>query len=176
MLKSGRRRKPDAIKAREGNPGRRPLRAPRKTTKPAAAHPPRCPQWFSKPARQEWRRLAAELHRAGLLSEETKALFVGYCTAWARVQEIEERIANLDPVQLTQINGQGTEIANPLLKMADQAHQTMRRYANDMGLTPQMRQHLLGESTKQAAPVVSEDEAFLRRPRLKVVGDGAKAS
>ena len=67
--------KPTALKILQGNPGRRPLN--KREPKPKKSL--RCPAGLSPRARTEWRRLAPELFRLGLLTMADQVIFAMYC-------------------------------------------------------------------------------------------------
>jgi phage terminase small subunit len=62
----GRRPKPTALKEMLGNPGKRPLN--RNEPKPVQAMPT-CPAHLSSTAKTERKRLAAQLHTLGILTQ-----------------------------------------------------------------------------------------------------------
>jgi phage terminase small subunit len=68
----GKRRKSTHLKLLEGNPSKRALNKAEPRFDPGV----RCPQWLDKDAKGEWRRLAPQLKRQGLL---TKGDFVLFC-------------------------------------------------------------------------------------------------
>ncbi|MEE8551357.1 MAG: phage terminase small subunit P27 family, partial [Gemmatimonadota bacterium] len=68
------------LKALEGNPGKRPLKVNNAKARSAA---PDCPDWLSAEAKAEWKRLAPELERLGLLTLLDRAAFSGYCQSYA---------------------------------------------------------------------------------------------
>lgn len=76
----GRRPKPTALKVLEGNPGKRPLN--RREPQPLRSIPT-CPAHLSPTAKGEWKRLAGQLHRLGILSQLDRAALAAYCQATA---------------------------------------------------------------------------------------------
>jgi P27 family predicted phage terminase small subunit len=52
----------------------------------------RCPAHLGPVARKEWRRLAASLHKLGILTVADRAAFAAYCQAWDRWVEAEEQL------------------------------------------------------------------------------------
>ena len=44
---------------------------------------PNPPTWLSAEARAEWKRVAPELIRVGVLARVDRAILVGYCESWA---------------------------------------------------------------------------------------------
>ena len=87
MAQRGRKPKPTAVKVLEGNPGKRGLNAGEPKPEKKA---PRCPAWLEAEAKKEWKRMAKQMERLGILTEIDMAAFAGYCQAYARWKEAEE--------------------------------------------------------------------------------------
>ena len=77
-MAQGRKPKPTAIKALEGNPGKRELNKNEPKPKKKA---PACPKWLDDEAKKEWRRLSKQLEELGILTEVDMTAFAGYCQA-----------------------------------------------------------------------------------------------
>ena len=144
-----------SLKLLQGNPGKRPLKKARAA--PAASNVT-CPEWLSPSAKAEWRRVAPELQRMGLLTSLDRAVLTGYCEHFARW---------VDSTRFLQENGthyltpRGQVREWPQVNMAKQASQSMRTFANELGLSPNSRARLnVGEP-----PIENDDEfeRFLRR-------------
>lgn len=54
--------------------------------------PPKCPAWLPKQAKLEWRKLAPELSRLGLLTLVDEGALAGYCAAYAALRKAQETI------------------------------------------------------------------------------------
>ena len=80
-MQSGRKPKPTAVKALEGNPGKRSLNTGEPKPEKKA---PRCPAWLEGEAKKEWKRMAGQMEKLGILTEIDMAAFAGYCQAYAR--------------------------------------------------------------------------------------------
>ncbi|MDE6318892.1 MAG: P27 family phage terminase small subunit, partial [Lachnospiraceae bacterium] len=78
MAQSGRKPKPTAVKALEGNPGKRSLKTGEPKPEKKA---PRCPAWLEGEAKKEWKRMAGQKEKLGILTEIDMAAFAGYCQA-----------------------------------------------------------------------------------------------
>jgi len=87
----GRRPKPTRMKALTGNPGKRPLNVHEPRPEPAA---PDCPPELSPVARQEWKRLTAELVKLNLITHLDRGALATYCGAYALWAETMEQIQN----------------------------------------------------------------------------------
>lgn len=70
--------KPSALRALEGNPGRRNRSEPR----PTPAAPPR-PAWLCPVGAAKWDQLVPELSRLGLLTLVDGDVLAAYCQTWA---------------------------------------------------------------------------------------------
>ena len=146
MATRGRKPTPTAIKELEGNPGKRELN--RKEPKPAKKAPA-CPKWLAAEAKKEWRRLAKTMEAMGVLTEVDMAAFAGYCQAYARWKEAEERITDRGLVIRTP-SGYPQQV--PYISIAQQYLRLMNQFAEQFGLTPAARRRIIaaGESADAA--------------------------
>ena len=142
MAQRGRKPKPTALKALEGNPGKRPLNG----AEPAPAHKaPRCPSWLEAEAKREWKRMGRILEQMGLLTEMDMAAFAGYCQAYARWKEAEEFISQHGTMVRTP-NGYLQQV--PQVSIAQTNMKIMLRFCEQFGLTPSARSRIIaGEGT-----------------------------
>jgi phage terminase small subunit len=88
----GRKPTPTHLKLVRGNPGRRPLN--RAEPKPAAGMPT-APAHLSTEAKTEWRRVAPELYRLGILTRLDRSALAAYCQCYGRWRQAEEAITTL---------------------------------------------------------------------------------
>ena len=146
MATRGRKPTPTAIKELEGNPGKRELN--KKEPKPAKKAPA-CPKWLAAEAKKEWRRLAKTMEAMGVLTEVDMAAFAGYCQAYARWKEAEERITDRGLVIRTP-SGYPQQV--PYISIAQQYLRLMNQFAEQFGLTPAARSRIIaaGESADTA--------------------------
>jgi P27 family predicted phage terminase small subunit len=90
----GRKAKPPELKLLSGNPGHRPIDLD------AGIHPPveipKCPAHLSTEAKTEWKRLAPQLERLGLITSLDLAAFAMYCQSYGRWVFAEKRIRELN--------------------------------------------------------------------------------
>jgi P27 family predicted phage terminase small subunit len=137
MATRGRKPTPSAIKALEGNPGKRALneREPRPEKKA-----PSCPKWLEPEAKKEWRRLAKKMEALGVLTEVDMAAFAGYCQAYARWKQAEERITDRGLVIRTP-SGYPQQV--PYISIAQQYLRLMNQFAEQFGLTPAARSRII---------------------------------
>jgi len=147
--------KPDRLKVLAGNPGKRPLK--KAQAKPAAKGPT-CPDWLSPEAKAEWRRLAPELVRRGLLTLLDRAAFAAYCQSYAHWQQCQRVVVKEGPLYLA-ANGRLRE--RPEVALARKYGQLVRAFAVEFGLTPNARSRL--SIDEPPAEEDSEFERWLRR-------------
>ena len=123
---------PFVVAKLKGFPGKRSKRAP---IEPAML--PKCPEapeWLHEYAKQEWWRVAPELHVLGLLSSVDSACLGAYCSSYAMWRQASEVLNGL--VFTTQA---GDPRRSPLIKVIRDAAANMVRYAGEFGLTPVAR-------------------------------------
>ena len=95
---------------------------------------PEPPDFLSLEAATEWRRLAPELIRLGLLTGLDLAVFSAYCAAWGRWAEAERLIAEVGTLTVT--SARGHETPHPLLRLSSAAANDALRFGSEFGLTP----------------------------------------
>jgi P27 family predicted phage terminase small subunit len=158
----GHNRKPTWLKVLQGNPGRRPLHLEGEPQPRVAL--PRCPPQLGDAAKAEWKRIAPQLYKLGLLTLIDRAALTGYCAAYGTFIEAEAalRQAGLDEA-----------IERVLRKISCSSLAMMHRYATEFGMTPASRTRVRAA----ALPTTGElpaDEAFLRQ-RLYLIDQGEGA-
>jgi phage terminase small subunit len=77
----GRKPKPTHLKLVTGNPGKRKLNASEPMPAPALPEPP---FHLGEEARTEWKRVAEDLYRLGVLTEIDRVVLAAYCQAYGR--------------------------------------------------------------------------------------------
>ena len=153
MAVRGRKPTPTAIKELEGNPGKRKLND--REPKPEKKAPP-CPKWLEPEDKKEWRRLAKQMERIGILTEVDMAAFAGYCQAYARWKEAEEFISQHGTIVRTP-SGYWQQV--PQVSIAQTYLKVMQKFAEQFGLTPASRSRIVAESNGN--PLEDELEALL---------------
>src|SRR5262245_9506007 len=108
---------PTTLKILRGNPGKR--RVNRAEPQFKIEPLPEPPGFLDKLAKQEWRRVALELHQLGLLTVADRNAFAAYCQAYARWVRAEEALLVNGAMQLT-LHSEKTKgaIYNPTLGIA----------------------------------------------------------
>ena len=115
----------------------------RKPPEPARTEQcPEPPEHLTGHAREAWLRLAPELHRLNLLTVLDVGAFSAYCWAYARWQQAEEALQRSG--ELTIKTAEGHPRVNPLVRIASQAMDDMRRIGAEFGLSPNARSRLSG--------------------------------
>jgi P27 family predicted phage terminase small subunit len=133
----GRRPKPTALKLIDGNPGRRPLNL--HEPKPDRAIPT-CPAHLMPTARAEWKRLAHELDRLGILSNLDRAALAAYCQAYGRWVEAERKLKETPTLLRTP---SGYVQPSPYLAIANRQMELMHRFMAELGLSPASRSRVV---------------------------------
>lgn len=138
MMKPGPPKKPTALKVLEGNPGKRPL--PKNEPKPVPIAP-KCPTWLHKDAKKEWKRIAPQLERLGLLTQIDMAALAGYCESWAQYKKAVEFLHKHDDVYpILDDDGEVKYLQQvPQVSIANNALKNIRAFAAAFGLTPAAR-------------------------------------
>lgn len=149
----GRRPTPSAIKALNGNPGKRAIN--KNEPKPATTMP-ECPDHLDDEAKREWDRISKELHAAGLLTTIDRAALATYCTAWSRWVDAENQLRKHGAVVKSP---SGYPIQNPYLSIANKAMTLMQKALVEFGMTPSSRSRI---STEPSGEATDEIEAFLK--------------
>lgn len=147
--KQGRKPKPTALKRLEGNPGKRPLPDEPHISSTGLT----CPAHLSATARREWRRIVPELQAIGLLTNVDRAALAAYCQAYGRWVEAEKVLR--DKGLLHKAKG-GNVVKSPMLSIANNALEQMRRFLTEFGLTPVSRARLYTAPTKAAKDPMEE--------------------
>jgi P27 family predicted phage terminase small subunit len=148
----GRKPKPTAVKALQGNPGRRPLNK----AEPKVDGATTAPRWLDKVGKQEWRRLAPKLQRLGLLTPADRALFAAYCRAYSRLVHADRFLRRQE--SLVYATPSGSIKPWPQEAIANQAVETMRKIATEFGFTPSSRSRITLEDREASK---SKAAAFL---------------
>jgi P27 family predicted phage terminase small subunit len=118
-----------------GNPGKRPIG--KGELRPTSA--PECPEppaFLDEYSAAEWRRVAPELWRLGLLTVLDHMTLAVYAVTYGRWRQCEELLAGADLV----VEGSAENmVVNPILKVAVQAARDVIRFGSEFGLTPAAR-------------------------------------
>jgi P27 family predicted phage terminase small subunit len=162
----GRKPKPTALKRLSGNPGKRGYNHDEPVPPDGL---PDCPAHLSFDAREEWHRLAATLHRMGILTTVDRAALAAYCQAWGRWVEAEEKLQG-SPTLLKSPSGYVQQ--NPWLSIANKQLEIMGRYMAELGLTPASRSRVqvVGGVVDQPSLQVTFRTVYETEPEEVVAG------
>ena len=124
---------------------------------PIPPEPPEPPAFLSPTAKDEWWRIAGELHNLGLLTLLDVMPLAAYCAAAGRFADAERMLgemAECDPVTggLLIKAGTGTPMLNPILSVAYRSASDMVRFSGEFGLSPAARTRIRSSVAGQVAP------------------------
>ena len=89
MAIPGAKPKPTALKLLEGNPGKRPTN---KNEPRPKVFVPKPPAHLTDAALLEWKRVSEQLAMLGILTTLDRAVLAGYCQAYGRWSEAEQKL------------------------------------------------------------------------------------
>lgn len=137
--------KPTRLKVLEGNPGKRAL--PKNEPKPQLGAP-EMPKWLPEDAKAEWRRVAPELARLGLLTMIDGSSLAAYCEAFARWKRAVEQYNEEGQTFRTEA---GYLAQHPAVGIANKAMGEMLKFGREFGLTPSSRGRMSLPGEQEAA-------------------------
>lgn len=148
--RSGRQRRPAALRKREGD---RSKVGARKFVEQLAAEPrgigmPQMSEHLSPEAARLWRDVVAALP-AGLLSGADCCLLEIFCCEWQTFREADRDIQRRGLL----VRSRAGRIRNPSLAIRDQAARLMFTVGAAIGLSPASRARLIAPSTADADPL-----------------------
>lgn len=146
---AGRKPKPIALRVLEGNPGHRPIPA----DSPEPELPAECPEplsYLSRMAKIEWRRVAPELYRLGLLKGLDVQPLAIYCQAYADLRKAQE-VLNKDGLTYIHVNKAGEEnlTVRPEHYIVQACMKQIKAFCTEFGMTPSSRSRLSLPSEKK---------------------------
>lgn len=163
----GRKPKPSRLKLIEGNTGKRPLNAGEPYPQ---AGVPTCPAHLNPSAKAEWKRLAHEMHRLGILTNLDRAALAAYCQAYGRWVEAEKKLKET-PLLIRLPSGYIQP--SPWLAIANKQVELMHKYLGDLGLSPVSRTRV--NTTTPPGPKPWRRSSGSRRGRAAVSEGSARA-
>jgi P27 family predicted phage terminase small subunit len=114
---------------------------------------PNCPAWLSKEAKSEWRRIANDLHDAGLLKYVDRAALAAYCEAYGRWQQAEKLVQEKGLLVKTK---NGNVIQSPAVGVANVAMRDMLKLLKEFGMTPVSRSRLPAKAGEKKEETLAE--------------------
>ena len=109
---------------------------------------PPAPDHLSRDALIEWGRVSNDLYALGLLTKMDRAALAAYCQAYGRWVDAEGQLA-ISGFTIETTNG--NVIQHPLVGIANQAMEHMRKFLIEFGLTPASRNKVSAKSEKKDA-------------------------
>lgn len=134
----GRIPNPTQLKVLSGNPGKRPIRTDEPKPVAASVDPP---PHLNGEALAEWKRLAPELSRLGLLTVADRPFLVVFVEAWAAYRVAAGILAEQGPL-VKSARDDGQYVKNPAAQVARDQADIMLRYGSRFGLSPADRVRL----------------------------------
>ena len=124
----------------EGNPGKRKLNL----NAPEPEGMPNCPTGLSRAAKNEWRRVARELHNLGLLTLVDRAALAVYCDAWEKWAQATEAL-DMHGLTMEYQNKAGATnvVSRPEVGIATKYAGIVKSFCAEFGLTPSSRCRLV---------------------------------
>lgn len=156
--RSGRKRKPTALRAAMGNPGHRPLPTNEPTPTPGV---PDAPASLRREEREVWDRVVPELKRMGVLSKMHREIIASYC----RAEALECRAAAALRKEGEVIKAPFGPKKNPWMDILDKAEKRKRAIAVEFGMTPSSQ----ARATKVIGGDGIEDEKEPDNPALRLL-------
>lgn len=150
--------KPTKLKQLEGNPGKRPLNASEPKPSDRLFYAPR---WMSDMAKREWRRIAPELRRLGLLTMVDLTALATCCEAFA---EWREALRVLAVEGYTYTTDSGYVGQHPMVAVKNKAALLMKALLCEFGMTPSSRSRLHIEPPTPEDPLLAH---IIARSRQK---------
>lgn len=140
----GRKPKPTNLKILYGNQGKRALNEDEPTPD---VEIPEVPPHLDEEAREEWSRIALELHTLRVLARVDRAALAAYCQAWSRWVKAEGIIAKTGEVLKSADTG--NFYRNPWLDVANRAMKQMHEFLVEFGMTPSSRSRIKVQPAKE---------------------------
>lgn len=146
----GRKAKPSALRAIDGNAGRRPVN---KNEFRPVAEAPDCPRHLKGEAKKEWVRVCAELAAYQMVSAMDRGALAMLCTQWGRYVEAEDMIAaaakdNPGSGGFSTVTSNGNAVHSIALMASNRAIELYHKLCSDFGLTPSSRVNLAPATTQ----------------------------
>lgn len=99
---------------------------------------PSMPRWLDREGRKQWRSLAPELAKVGLLTVLDGPAFAIYCCLWSDFRRLSEVIDREGMV----VEGRRGPVKHPLLPALHHAMDGVLTFSREFGLTPASRSRL----------------------------------
>jgi P27 family predicted phage terminase small subunit len=100
---------------------------------------PGCPTHLLPDAKKEWKRVAPQLEKLGLISQMDRAALAVYCQAYARWVQAEEKIKALGEAGLIEETPSGYKQIAVWLQISNRAVEQMHKFMCEFGMSPSSR-------------------------------------
>jgi len=148
-------KKPTVLHVLNGNPSK--IKDLGKNEPKPAPIAPKCPAFLSSDAKKEWKRIAPQLEKLGLLSQIDMTALAGYCESWAQWKEAVEFLHEFGTTYtLWERNDDGSIKMDvhgapvmryvqqfPQVSVANKALANIRAFCSEFGLTPSARSRII---------------------------------
>ena len=152
----GRKPTPTRLKLLRGE--KRPSRLNKNEPKPDPAIPD-CPDQLDDVSRREWKRVAAELYKLGLLTPLDRAALAVYCSSWALWRgACEELKTGSAVINVRDTNGNLRPRTSPWVAVRDSAAKRMLEAAREFGMSPSARSRISVREPEQEPDPFAEYE------------------
>ena len=145
MAKPGPKPQPTNLKLIRGNPGKRPLNTSEPTPDMQMPEPP---DGISAAALSQWRIVAPQLHKIGILSLLDATALEMYCVAYGNWRDAQEKIRKFGPLVKAKT---GFLQQSPYMQIANKAFDQMRAMISEFGMTPSSRSNISVPDDKEGA-------------------------
>lgn len=146
MGKRGPAPKPAAIKALEGNPGKRPSNP--NEPQPAALVNLKPPSFLPASAKREWKRVVMQLASLGLISDLDVMALAAYCNAYATWLDAIKKIKETGMLVRSP---NGYPMPSPYVKIQRDAQAEMMGWLKEFGMTPAARARVSSDGAETEA-------------------------
>lgn len=149
MALPGRPNKPDAVKALQGNPGKR-ARNTSQPKLPALDAAPPAPAWLGELGREKWAEVAGMLVRANVLTGGDLHNLEAFCIAYQNARDAE---ADIRKNGITTGSKRKGFRKNPAVTVLNEAVKQLRDFGALLGLDPSSRDRLHVPGAQPASTV-----------------------
>lgn len=144
MGKRGPAAKPSAIRALEGNPGKRTPSA--NEPKPDNLTNLKPPSFLPPSAKREWKRVVMQLANLGLISDLDVMALAAYCNAYATWLEAIKKVKETGMLVRSP---NGYAMPSPYIKIQRDAQAEMLSWLKEFGMTPAARVRVEGGDSSE---------------------------
>ncbi|MCG8004682.1 MAG: phage terminase small subunit P27 family [Candidatus Thiodiazotropha lotti] len=119
---------------------------------------PKAPAFLLPEAKKEWKRISVELEKHGLVTNLDRAALAGYCQAWARWDQAEKKLKELDESGLVETTPSGYKQMGVWLQICNRAQDQVRSYMAEFGMSPSSRSRVTASPQMEMFPNDGENK------------------